>query len=686
MRKLLILLSVLLASLSRAEIIPATNRISWEPGVNLGLQTPIPLRTNIIDVTQAPYNADNTGASDCVAAVQSAINDSAAHDVIFLPSGIYRFNSSITFDKSDRTLRGSNAIWHAAGAGTGIKVGHDPQTVLEFYLITNGLVKGSTQIQITNIAGNFGNITPGDAFYLIASLKGSEDWPFISSGGFESNNLFQTVIAKEVSGTTLTLTRPLDYDYSTNGHAILQGIDYASGFGGVNMQSNIMVDGITFTCTNNGVMGSVGFMMWVSMVRNTIITNCAFEYPNNYNMYISSTDSVEVRRNRFVGIGVIAPNHAGILVDASSGLWIHDNIFSGGLFPAIEHNGSVVGSAFTYNYFTNCSTSVIQAHGSHTMMVLIEGNVGEGVWQLDGYFGSQSHHVLFRNWINGWFQFKRWNSHHSVVGNVFGTEASPGLLNIGLPNIGNGYYGWIGVGEGYGGTRTLVTNPPVPWNYPGPTYLRADNFPATGGVPNGIWALTNAVTLETNLTGNFTNILAGSANNCVAFQDPVNTNHYYFFGGVTAVSAGTSSNLHLSRPVTLPIGARVYNWGTDSHQQLALGALDTYVIHGNLFYTNGTAVTWRDDIADHDIPATMLTTNAGWWDAALAKPFGWPSGKRFPSIDPVDGTPIDTIPAQDRYLGSETPQAAGPRNKTRTHGKANGDRPMVRNVGKVITR
>ena len=52
------------ALVAHGEIIAPTNRMNWEPGVTVGVTGGIPQRTGtVIDVTQSPYFADNTGAT-----------------------------------------------------------------------------------------------------------------------------------------------------------------------------------------------------------------------------------------------------------------------------------------------------------------------------------------------------------------------------------------------------------------------------------------------------------------------------------------------------------------------------------------------------------------------------------------------------------------------------------------------
>jgi hypothetical protein len=75
-----------------------------------------PVRTDrVLDVTQAPYFADNTGASDVTAILQQAIDDAGAVSgggVVLLPSGTYRVappsgkSHALLLNKSNVVLRG----------------------------------------------------------------------------------------------------------------------------------------------------------------------------------------------------------------------------------------------------------------------------------------------------------------------------------------------------------------------------------------------------------------------------------------------------------------------------------------------------------------------------------------------------------------------------------------------------
>ncbi|QNK56161.1 S-layer homology domain-containing protein [Paenibacillus sp. PAMC21692] len=85
-------------------------------GYRKGLE-PIPdvVPGDIVDVTEAPYNADKTGTTDATAAIQAAIDDigEAGGGVVFLPAGTYRIkpqgtnNQSLKLNRSGVVLRGA---------------------------------------------------------------------------------------------------------------------------------------------------------------------------------------------------------------------------------------------------------------------------------------------------------------------------------------------------------------------------------------------------------------------------------------------------------------------------------------------------------------------------------------------------------------------------------------------------
>jgi hypothetical protein len=180
---------------------------------------------------------------------------------------------------------------------------------------------------------------------------------------------------------------------------------------------------------------------------------------------------------------------------------------SNGLFKDIISNKTAMqfyntgcsGNAFLYNYATNCSRTPgtwtvagYAYHRGHSFMNLLEGNIWPG-YHPDGYHGSSSHDVLFRNNLNGqcpalstqppgeqWLlNLDRFSYYMSLVGNVLGDasitfheyEAVP------APDNGPGHFQPVvyrlGYPDGSGGNPYIASVPCSLYTgtYPDPTVL-----------------------------------------------------------------------------------------------------------------------------------------------------------------------------------------------------------------------
>lgn len=630
---------------SEDDIIPSSYRMDWVPGVTVGVQGGIPTRTNLLDVTQAPYSADNTGTNDASAAIQAAINAAAANDVVYLPTGRYVLSNMVYIFKNDITLRGagaSNTVLVAiAGGGTSLKIGRD---VVNYQsditdTPTNGFMVGSTNLTLAADPV----FSVGEMIAIGAFLPSSDDFHAIGLG-LPAMSGGQISVVTGVSGRNITIADPLIFSM-TNRPAISSFQNKANNLG---PYGGIGIEDLTITGTNdlNGATSANSSLILFTAVHNSWMTGCSVLWAKNYSINISACTHMEVRRNtiRFAQSG--GSNHAGLLWSACFSL-IEDNIFADGLQPAIEFNGGSA-NAFFANFMTN-NLIDIDCHGPHPLFYLWEANVlGEypaggglyfgGGFELDGYFGSASHQTLFRNNITSRYspiQLKRWSSYCAIVGNVLGNPAAAftnfmhdingvayNVIELGRPNIGNNNY--------------TGTNPPIPWNYPG---SQIDNT-----YINGVFALTNTQVATTNLTGNFTNIIANGTANRIIFQDGANTNVYWPQDGIPIYPTqnGTTSNLFVNRSITVSNGWRVFaisQVALYTYQQLITTNRPTHIISGNYDYYND-AQTW-DANGEQTLTSSYIYTNGApvWWGT-----------NRWPAIDPVAVTPTTPIPAQTRYV------------------------------------
>ena len=64
--------------------------------------TTYPANSGVVDITQPPYNADNTGIQDAAAALNAALLDANdSHALIYLPAGTYRLSAPVEWQNPD---------------------------------------------------------------------------------------------------------------------------------------------------------------------------------------------------------------------------------------------------------------------------------------------------------------------------------------------------------------------------------------------------------------------------------------------------------------------------------------------------------------------------------------------------------------------------------------------------------
>jgi hypothetical protein len=144
----------------------------------------------------------------------------------------------------------------------------------------------------------------------------------------------------------------------------------------------------------------------------------------------------------------------------------------------MQENAGSVGNVWAYNISVNNvgGNDMLLNHGAHNCFNLYEGNVANS-WKSDGYFGSASHNVMFRNWFSGYdgtyagppAYAKRFTRQFVEAGNVLGLDGISAGDNrqYGYPNIGNSSYAGnsnTGTGDFWNdwkitGTITTMTGP-----------------------------------------------------------------------------------------------------------------------------------------------------------------------------------------------------------------------------------
>lgn len=631
-----------------------SNRFEWQVGTNTGVIGGIPSPGGtVIDVTQAPYNADNSGSVNAGNAINSAIAAAVSNDIVYLPPGIYNcITNAIVLNASGVVLRGAgiNSVIHGH-----VVDGHSLSGG-ETYSITNGGNRGTTNLMVNDIDDPFSQtIEAGDIFSIYQQEDTTnETFQIIGTTG-TIGGLRTTVRIHSRSGYTLNLDRPLLRDFTNNAKLVSLS---QQGVSSARFKERIGIENLKITSTNNGLVDPAGVLLAMTSLRNSWVRGCTIEYPNNYCIDMTGFLNNQIESNRFGKALSVGTSRSALTLATGSGALVQNNAFYDLTIGVQCQGGSFSANAIFANYFTNISDKAILFHSAHPFYNLIEANVGN-IFVPDGYFGSSSHNTVFGNEMEGTQSYKRFNTYHTVVGNLFGQNgvtqvyeqeesgfSTYPIFTFGYPNIGNNTY-----------TRT---SPPVPWNFSG-HFL---NSGAGGGPITNFGFTVNTTVGPTNVlwtnfftegaAATFTNIMYVEAMG-IMFQGP-NTNSYWpvvssnglpLTAAIQAASSnGTPSNVVMNQSITISNGWRLILVGQNGFQQRQTANKATYYVSGNLAYTNAPGtVVWDDRTADRSLPRSILYPRS--------PPEFWGT-HRWPAKDPAESQPDSPIPAETWfYAGGE---------------------------------
>ena len=147
---------------------------------------PIAQPSGYINVTAAPYDADNTGVNDSTTAIQDAINAaSAANEGVYIPQGTYTVSQPI--DVNNVTIEGAGE-WYTTLTGSDVE-------------FSGNIDPASTNVNVSNLS-IFGEVSTRN--------NGSPDYTGFN-GGFSSSSISDVWIQNEkvgiwVDGPTTGLT------------------------------------------------------------------------------------------------------------------------------------------------------------------------------------------------------------------------------------------------------------------------------------------------------------------------------------------------------------------------------------------------------------------------------------------------------------------------------------------------
>lgn len=610
-------------------LIPADRLFDWDPGVNVGIVGGIPTdRTNIINVTEAPYNADNTGVTNAGPAIQSAVDAAVANDIVYLPAGTYLFESGVSLldTASNVTVRGdgeTTEIILADNSGA-FYVGMSNDYLWDFPMepVTDGLTQGSTVLTMADTS-EFSNDILIKIFF-----ENEEDETEIEAGQIPTMHVFgypnvRSQISRVVSktGTTLTIF-PGIY------HVPRAGLDawvsrQSRRVKGVGLE-DMKIDA-SGTTAQSTIYTEQIYGCWFKGLH---LINCV-----NRHIHIQRSFQCEFRKNYFDGQQGVGPNHAGILMDDCGSMLVEDNIFDT-IFPSLEVNFGTSGCVFSYNLFENSPIEgniffpLDANHGPHNAFNLYEGNISPNI-VTDGYYGSCSEDTICRNWFHGscfdssavtfTHTFKRLTRDYNVVGNILGKNGVVfGEFSYGQPNIGNGSS--IGTAQPTLGDFWI--------DYKAPATLTVRSSDTTG-----------TITLDGS------QVFAEGQQGVIQWT-----------GGSASFTAGTiaGSTVVLTSVVgVLPAqDTALITWaGPLGYQELDLDVEASTIEKGNYTYGVGGSAGSMSSTGGDPIPDSFIYSSRPSWFYSLA----------FPAFDPTEpnSSSYESIPAGYRFVNGEDPPAEG---------------------------
>ncbi len=433
----------LAAATLQAGILDDDRTIDW---TDTGVPGGIPERRTIFATIDAARFGD--GTSDAAPAIQGAMVSCPADQVVFLPAGTYRLDSTLDFKR----LKG--VVLRGAGPGKTILVpnGKGPGIANSSILLSEPrpIVSGSTKGSTTVTLGDASGIAPG----VMVDVYQDPDPDLFWSRSAHTWSTGQWAMVTSVSGNTVELEDPLVWNFSRNPQLRFHsqecmrwcGIEDLTIKADTEFRFHLirLWNTYAFWIRNIETIGGKYFTdgsdtVHVSLygcLRSELRDSYLHDAPSAFGLWLIKSWSAED------GSG------------GCTGLRVQNNIFSKLGLGIITEGGS--GNVFAYNFFRDTAhhgwpdyqvPDLNGNHGEHGMMHLYEGNVLIG-YQSDGYHGSASHMTLFRNSLTGQhveakrtgnvktIDLCRYSYHFNIVGNVLG--------NPEWPSKGNGAYEMTG--------------------------------------------------------------------------------------------------------------------------------------------------------------------------------------------------------------------------------------------------
>lgn len=674
--RILLFLSLALTATAAEYSIPSARRTTWTAGTYTGVPGGIAakqaVRTNIINaVTQG---VDNTGATNASAAVQALIDASSENDVIYLPPGTYKWDSTVSvthYTGKNRTIKGAgnSTIINLTGSANFISAVNNYGDSYNFPASGNTFAADSPSLEQNSNSLTIGSTSDFSVGDLVAVLvNDSRTLPVMYVPNFNDYDRKQiTKVTAIPDSTHLTISPALYADFSETTGKVVRMAGNSSqptsieGFG---------VEDFFVDATNSTGAAIIGFQQcyasWISGVKITLSSNVCIVLLNCL--------QCEVRKcyaDRQLTTGT---NRSGIRVNASSGCLIEDNILVK-IFPQIEVNYGATGNVFAYNFLERnyvvgygMGMALDTNHGAHNSHNLYEGNIASK-FGPDGYYGSASDDTVFRNWFhatctndfgettttNGaavWLA--RMTRNYNIVGNILGRSGETSQLYANMGSVAG--FNATSTTSLAIGTGTKVFTVQSGLTYRENTLVKITSDANVDNFMFGLVVTYSGTTLTVNVS---------ATNGSGTFADwtirggtaiPEAERYMYVFGmpnlgngGATGMAEHSLGSAHTWADWTDWLAATGGSGpGPDDFQEMDLDVFNTALLKGNYNYATAS-IPSAESLSGDTLPDSLYRASKPDWFGSLA----WPA---FNAAAP--GTPAYTqIPAGYRYVNGMDPSS-----------------------------
>jgi hypothetical protein len=509
--------------------------------------------------------------------IQACINACPSNQVVYIPSGRYVMESTITMDDNGITLRGDGPgytagstilAWTNTSLSAGILVTHSGASMSDSGRSwTAGFTRGTTNITIASGADypSVGDVICMDQETCLPAFEDGHTYHSRDSG---HRVMQQFAKVYSVATTSVTLDRGLVTDFTNTATAEVVWFTPTK---------RVSIEQITLD--TQGLSSGNRYPLAMNYSDQCWATNIECRYGGYANVYFDRVIDCELTHSYMHELQQYAQRSAGIDIREAHGCKIEDNIFVT-LTTPIYVGGPGSHNVYAYNYMTNCvftpdadwMTPAMGLHSAHNWFLLFEGNKG---WQIDcdNLHGSASHCTFHRNSISGYqankdnfafpFSAETTNWFMNVVGNALGTSGFHDLYKAAKASYGSSMPIYR-LGFNAADSTWDSTDDPDVDN----TILIHGNYDTVTSTNSGIvWGTNSNHTLlnsyylssKPSWFGNLTWPQFNSSSVTAAALDPTNipAGYRYIYGSMNSGSNGGSSIVKPGRGSQIRKGVKV---------------------------------------------------------------------------------------------------------------------------------